>query len=184
MRVLEWILNSNVGWVVIRVEYWREKTSKHHWNWWEIEMWFPFNTCIIKTYIQTPLKIFRESLTKQRIQLQHWIHQKTETILHDFLFFFFLFHCDLMRSRLSETVLILGRSSGSSSVQLRATWNADKTCFLAYTSCNSAGSMISDNGRSSRKTFLTRLSNPLPSFSGPASGSRAVRTSIRTMPKE
>ena len=101
-----------------------------------------------------------------------------------FSLFFFLFHCDLMRSRLSETVLILGRSSGSSSVQLRATWNADKTCFLAYTSCNSAGSMISDNGRSSRKTFLTRLSNPLPSFSGPASGSRAVRTSIRTMPKE
>lgn len=93
-------------------------------------------------------------------------------------------HCNLIRSRLSDTILILGRTSGSTSVQFSAIWNAATICTFACTSCKSPWSIISDKGRSSLKTFLTMLSSPFPSSSGPASGTRPVRISKSTIPKE
>ena len=50
-------------------------------------------------------------------------------------------HSDFIRSRLSETVRILGRISGSSSVQFSAIWNAATTCFFAYTLGSNARSI-------------------------------------------
>lgn len=97
------------------------------------------------------------------------------------------FH-DPILSKLSDTVFILGRTSGSLSVQASATWNTASTSFLACTSCNRAGSTKSDNGFASSNPFLTHLtksgiSKEVDVF-GESSGDFPVSNSRTMTPKE
>lgn len=99
-----------------------------------------------------------------------------------------LTYYDPILSRFSETVFILGLTSGSPSEHDSATWNTASTSFLAWTSWRSDGSTISDKGLSCSNPFLTHLTKSGTSTevdaAGEESGDFPVSNSSSTTPNE